>query len=148
MCATAGTIVCFFLRPVNSAAEREEEASKSVGDRIKGPVALLIKDMRLPLLVCYMVYSGMEMVFMWSDFTSNYVQPNDLNIGYVTAVFGAVDAVSSAIVGKVSDVVGQWPMVYLGLAAQVRCFLQHSSFLFVCRVALIVSFLQPTARWR
>ena len=74
-CAFAGTALAAFLRPVNSAAERSEEAGKSVWDRIKGPVALLVKDARLPLLVPYMIYSGMEMVFIWSDFTTNYVKP-------------------------------------------------------------------------
>ncbi len=33
---------------------------------------MLFKDWRLPLLVTYMIYTGLEMVFVWSDFTTNY----------------------------------------------------------------------------
>mmetsp|Transcript_30735 Transcript_30735/g.45491 ORF Transcript_30735/g.45491 Transcript_30735/m.45491 type:complete len:486 (+) Transcript_30735:55-1512(+) len=123
--AVAGAIVCFFLRAVNSAEERQKEAAKSVADRLKGPVALLVKDMRLPLLVPYMIYSGMEMVFIWSDFTANYVKPvlGGGDIGFLMAVFGASDAAFSLLVGKLSDVVGQLPMVLVGFAAQAAVLL-------------------------
>ncbi len=35
------------------------------------------------------------------------------DIGFIMAVFGASDAVFSIIVGKLSDVLGQLPMVYV-----------------------------------
>jgi MFS family permease len=130
--AAAGTILCFFLRSVNSAAERkEEQEGVSVVERLKGPLSLLFKDFRLPLLVFFMIYTGVEQVFMWADYTSNYIAValNPGDIGYILAVFGVCDAIFSVVVGKLSDIVGQLPMVYLGFAAQagVLVFLEFSN---------------------
>jgi len=66
-------------------------------------------DPRMVSVIPLIMYTGLEVSFIWSDFTTNYIAGSlgVQNIGYCMAIFGAADVVGSIGLGKLSDVVGR-----------------------------------------
>jgi len=83
----------------------------------------LMKDRRMIFFLPVFFYSGLEQGFIFGDFTKNCIkEPLGTEwIGFIMAVFAAVDAVSSYTFGKLSDSFGKGPMVLVG-------FLTHLAF--------------------
>ena len=127
--AGAGTAVAaFFIGSVKSDSNDEEEGSddeeevkqkKTLKESLNGMIDI-IKDKRMVLLIPIMMYNGFEQGFAWGDFTSNWVKPGVglANIGYVMAAFGAADVIGSISFGKLSDKVGRFPVMTLGVIFQ------------------------------
>lgn len=101
-----------------------DHVQKSFYESVKGVVTIW-GDRRMLCLIPLIMYSGLEMGFIWGDFTSNWVKPSvgTNNIGYVMAAFGASDVLSSVLLGKVSDSIGRFPVVIIGSAAQLATLL-------------------------
>jgi len=57
------------------------------------------------LLAPLMAFNGMELGFVWGEFTTNFVRESlgENSIGYVMGIFGAVNVVSSYGIGRLSD---------------------------------------------
>ena len=53
----------------------------------------LWQDSKMMSIIPLIMYSGLEVSFIWSDFTTNYVAESlgVADIGYVMAIFGAAD---------------------------------------------------------
>jgi MFS family permease len=141
--AAIGTALSFFLRPVKdtvSADQAASNASKTSMDIVHDMTALW-KDYRLQLMIPIIMYSGLEQGFIWGDFTANYITEGlgEDYIGYVMAIYGASDALSSVILGSVSDSLGRGPVVVIGASVQ----------LLVCAIlfAVDVSTMDRGATW-
>lgn len=67
---------------------------------------LLLRSSTLLFLIPCIFYSGLEMGFLFGDFTSEVIKPTHGQhwIGYIMAVFGGVDALSSFIFGYVYSI--------------------------------------------
>jgi hypothetical protein len=109
----------------------EVEANESAA---RLPVSASVRNMvrawanpRLYSLLPLIMYSGLEMGFIWGDFTANYVKPTlgKADIGYVMCVFGASDIFYSFALGRLSDDarVGRMPVLALGALAQLAIML-------------------------
>eukprot|EP01061_Rhynchopus_euleeides_P026345 TRINITY_DN4309_c0_g2_i1.p1 TRINITY_DN4309_c0_g2~~TRINITY_DN4309_c0_g2_i1.p1 ORF type:complete len:516 (+),score=163.79 TRINITY_DN4309_c0_g2_i1:71-1618(+) len=96
------------------------EVKRSLRDSIAGMVGIW-RDPRMSLLIPVILYTGMEQGFMWGSFTANWVKPSlgTEKIGYVMAAFGACDVVGSVIFGRLSDVVGRFPIITFGALCQL-----------------------------
>eukprot|EP01063_Lacrimia_lanifica_P032865 TRINITY_DN5698_c0_g1_i1.p1 TRINITY_DN5698_c0_g1~~TRINITY_DN5698_c0_g1_i1.p1 ORF type:complete len:557 (+),score=169.79 TRINITY_DN5698_c0_g1_i1:60-1673(+) len=128
--AAAGTaFALFFLEDVRDDVDSEGHQSdtESVISVARSPTQIIFgmtelwKDRRLMLLIPAIMYSGIEMGFIWGTYTSNWVKSSvgTANIGYVMAAFGACDVLGSVAFGRLSDVVGRLPVVTLGAACQL-----------------------------
>eukprot|EP00756_Hemistasia_phaeocysticola_P013055 Hpha_TRINITY_DN15248_c0_g1::TRINITY_DN15248_c0_g1_i1::g.67783::m.67783 len=104
----------------NAKTHTTDHVQKTFLQSVKGVVTIW-GDRRMLCLIPLIMYSGLEMGFIWGDFTSNWVKPSvgTNNIGYVMAAFGASDVLFSALLGKVSDSIGRFPVVLLGSTAQL-----------------------------
>eukprot|EP01060_Flectonema_neradi_P012038 TRINITY_DN18965_c0_g1_i1.p1 TRINITY_DN18965_c0_g1~~TRINITY_DN18965_c0_g1_i1.p1 ORF type:complete len:538 (+),score=92.90 TRINITY_DN18965_c0_g1_i1:78-1691(+) len=102
-----------------SDAESEPKERKSFRESLSGMIDI-IQDKRMVLLIPIMMYNGFEQGFAWGDFTSNWVKPGVglANIGYVMAAFGAADVIGSITFGKLSDRIGRFPVMTMGVLFQ------------------------------
>ena len=124
-------------RPTRSAAAHSRTLSAEVQANESAallPVWASVRNMvrawaypRLYSLLPLIMYSGLEMGFIWGDFTANYVKPTlgKADIGYVMCVFGVSDIFYSFALGRASDDarVGRMPVLALGAAAQLAIML-------------------------
>merc|ERR1712216_425531 len=104
----------------NAKTHTTDHVQKTFYESVKGVVGIW-GDRRMLCLIPLIMYSGLEMGFIWGGFTSNWVKPSvgTNNIGYVMAAFGASDVIFSALLGRISDIIGRFPVVILGSAAQL-----------------------------
>jgi len=60
------------------------------------------------LIIPIIMFNGLEMGFIWGDFTQHYIKPTlgKASIGWIMAIFGGSDALMSFLLGKVSDAIG------------------------------------------
>lgn len=83
------------------------------------------QDPKLAYLIPIIMFSGLEMGWIWGDFTANFVKPalGKGNVGYVMACFGSADALFSLAFGKLSDSIGgiggRMSVLTLGTVAQL-----------------------------
>eukprot|EP01087_Luapelamoeba_hula_P000801 TRINITY_DN1058_c0_g1_i2.p1 TRINITY_DN1058_c0_g1~~TRINITY_DN1058_c0_g1_i2.p1 ORF type:complete len:324 (-),score=50.15 TRINITY_DN1058_c0_g1_i2:70-1041(-) len=89
-----------------------------------GRVAKLLLDPKLFLMIPSMFYSGMEQSFVFSDFTTDVIQPaKGVNwIGFVLVAFGACDAVGSVIMGKLGDKFSKTLYLLVGFLCHISVF--------------------------
>uniref|UniRef100_A0A0D6QZA9 UNC93-like protein 3 n=1 Tax=Araucaria cunninghamii TaxID=56994 RepID=A0A0D6QZA9_ARACU len=104
---TLGTILAFFLsKQTNTKAgvmQSGNDSCLTVGDQLKATFVPLL-DKRMLLLIPLLVYSGLEQAFVWAEFTKYVVEPaiGVAGVGGVMAIFGATDAVSSLVAGRLT----------------------------------------------
>merc|ERR1712048_792379 len=69
-------------------APTSQRTARPLGDSLRGVVGIWW-DRRMQCLIPLIMYSGLEMGFIWGDFTSNWVKPSvgTSYIGYVMAAF-------------------------------------------------------------
>jgi len=84
----------------------------------------LLRDKRMLLLIAVFFYSGVEQGFIFVNFTGNVITPlmGKESIGWVFAVFGGVNVLSSFGFGKIADRIGPSPIVIIA-------WLSHAAFL-------------------
>jgi MFS family permease len=121
-CAIIGTALVFFLRTVED--PNKELAGIAAGKtnwQIAENMVKLWKDNRLQLMIPIIMYFGLEQGFIWGDFTANYITDGlgEDYIGYVMAIYGGSDALSSIALGSYSDTVGRGPVVIFGALVQL-----------------------------
>ena len=80
----------------------------------------LLKDLRLLLLLPLIIYSGFSQSWIFGAFPPLIL--GNQHRFFVLAFLGAMDALSSYIMGKVSDVVGRLPILLLGFVAHTAVF--------------------------
>jgi len=132
--AGSGSLALCFIRPEVNLHEQKKEDS-SVSSRILQAIYLM-KDRRMIFIIPVLFYSGLEQGFIFGDFTKNCIKdPLGAEwIGFIMAVFAAVDAVSSYTFGKLSDTFGKRPMILIGFLTHIAFhsfwvfFLQYKSF--------------------
>lgn len=75
-----------------------------------------LKDPRMLLLIACIIYSGAEQAFIFVNFTKDIIGQimGTQAIGWVMAVFGAVNVLSSLALGKITDRYGPAPAVFIG----------------------------------
>lgn len=75
-----------------------------------------LRDARMILLIACIIYSGAEQAFIFVNFTKDMVGQvlGTQAIGWVMAVFGCVNVLSSLLLGKLTDRFGPGPAVALG----------------------------------
>lgn len=113
-------------KPRRSASFHMDSSNRPDKKEKPGFVELLLGTVRLwrnpkmVLLIPLLFLSGLEQGWVFGDFTKAFIAPSlgKENIGYVMACFGAVDALSSFALGKLSDVVGRPPILILGFLCQ------------------------------
>jgi predicted MFS family arabinose efflux permease len=105
----------------NKAAEEEEEEAEGLKPlESMAKMVGMWQDPKMISIIPLIMYTGLEVSFIWSDFTTNYIA-NSLgieNIGYCMAIFGAADVVASIGLGKLSDVVGRPLILIVGAVCQ------------------------------
>jgi MFS family permease len=121
--AICGTIVASMLRaPPAEVVSDDAEEQVPVMESVRGMVDAW-SNPRMYSLIPIIMYSGLEMGFIWGDFTSNYVQPTlgSAKIGYVMCIFGCADIMFSFFFGKISDMprIGRMPVLAAGALAQL-----------------------------
>jgi MFS family permease len=82
----------------------EEKPKFNFGENLLMALKLLRKKEMLFLLPLYF-YTGVQPSFMWGSYTKDIIAENlgSGKIGFVMTVYSAVDAVSSLIIGKLTD---------------------------------------------
>uniref|UniRef100_A0A0D3HVT6 Major facilitator superfamily (MFS) profile domain-containing protein n=1 Tax=Oryza barthii TaxID=65489 RepID=A0A0D3HVT6_9ORYZ len=121
----------------------------SFGAMMKYIVAPL-KDRRMILIIPLIAYSGLQAAFVWAVFTKNIVTPvlGVSGVGGAMAIYGAADAVLSALLGLLFEDVkeaafAQWRVWQSGAIA-VIFFLSPNitlqAMLILMAIALIISF--------
>jgi len=115
--ASAGGVSFLFLVPENPV---EEEEKLKLHEKLFRAV-LLLKDKRMLLLIATIFYSGIEQTFIYSVFTAKIVTPSigKGSVGFVMAVFGAVDTIASLLMGKIADVWGGQVVITIGAISHV-----------------------------
>ena len=125
--AGAGTAFAMLMIPNVSEEADEETTSESsfarkrtLGETVKG-MTKLWQDKRMTLLIPIIMYTGAEQGFMWDAFTSNWVKESMgiEKIGYIMAAFGAADMLGSVLFGRLSDVLGRFPIMTFGMLCQL-----------------------------
>lgn len=121
--AVCGTVVASMLRsPPAEAVSHDAADEVPVMESVRGMVDAW-SNPRMYSLIPIIMYSGLEMGFIWGDFTSNYVKPTlgKAKIGYVMCIFGCADIMFSYIFGKISDMprIGRMPVLAAGALAQL-----------------------------
>lgn len=116
-CMLVGTCLAGFLRPQMDLSRQMQTSKKksTVLDFLNSAFVILL-DKKLLLLLPLLVYSGLQQAFIWGDFTEYIVTPvlGVSLIGGVMAAFGAADAGSSLLAGRLSAGISS--------AANVLCF--------------------------
>jgi MFS family permease len=124
--AICGTLVASRLRkPPAEAAELVTEAPQELTPVMESVTSMVgaWSNPRMYSLIPIIMFSGLEMGFIWGDFTANYVKPTlgKADIGYVMCIFGVSDIFFSFLFGKLSDMpsIGRMPILALGGVAQL-----------------------------
>jgi len=115
--AGAGSLLLCFLRPEQTS---EEKDNTPLSVRILDAI-FLMKDKRMLFLIPTLFYSGIEMGFIFGDFTKECIS-NPLGtgwIGFVMSVFGATDAIGSFVLGRLSDKAGKRLLVAVGFFTHI-----------------------------
>jgi len=150
--AGVGVLILALLRPENpqprkntkKEVESEPAQSSSLSQRILS-VVMLLTDARMLLMIPPIFYSGLEMGFVSADFTKQCITDTigASWIGYVMATFGAVDATSSIILGRVSDKFGKRIVVFIGALAQLSFII---AFMYMDRYQSLKELI-PSRKW-
>ena len=103
---------------MDSASAREDQQD---GADLWTTVSVL-KNKRVLFILPAFFAAGLEQSVMFGDVTT-YIKRTfgHANIGYIMAIFGAGDAIASAIVGKLSDVFGKKVFLILACLIQGGC---------------------------
>eukprot|EP00298_Acanthocystis_sp_HF-20_P014995 c20988_g2_i2.p1 GENE.c20988_g2_i2~~c20988_g2_i2.p1 ORF type:complete len:465 (+),score=204.58 c20988_g2_i2:44-1396(+) len=112
---------------------RNEDAKNAVQNLGFAETMTLMIKPKMFLLLPLFIANGLEYGFLCGDFTNSVVK-NSLganNIGYAMAFCGGMNAVSSLILGKVSDSLGRPKVCLLGFLCNSGCVI----YLLVCDVA-------------
>ncbi|KAG6434075.1 hypothetical protein SASPL_105696 [Salvia splendens] len=102
---TLGTILMCFLSKRNSKEERLEGSvntvSSSVGSLLSSMLNLLF-DKRILLVIPLIAYSGLQLAFVWAEYTKEIVNPvlGEQGVGGAMAIYGVFDAISSLAAGR------------------------------------------------
>jgi len=117
--AVLGTALAFFLRSVPKPPTTGKRPSVCV--ELIATLKLLTTDWTMVALIPIIMYNGLEMGFIWGDFTTYYA-----NVGlgasrmpFIMVAFGGADVLASLGFGKLSDVIGRLPVMLIGAVAQV-----------------------------
>ena len=112
---SAGVVGLLLLPKPQHDAGGATKKVKNPLEKIIGAVVLL-REPRMFLMVPYLFFTGLEQAFVFGDFTKQFVR--DLHgvhqVGFVMSVFGAVDSVSSFVLGRVTDRIGARWIGYSG----------------------------------
>jgi MFS family permease len=109
-----GLLIISLLRPMD-VVQKEVDVRRDVSDMLS-----LWRDPRLCLIIPIILYGGLEMGWVWGDFTATIVKGSigKKNIGFVMTVFGVSDALFSFVFGKLSDSIGRFSVIIIGCFAQ------------------------------
>ncbi|XP_051132124.1 UNC93-like protein 3 [Andrographis paniculata] len=116
---TVGTILMCFLSNRNTRDEQLENSpvtlSSSVGSLVKSMLNLLL-DIRILLVIPLILYSGLQQAFVWAEYTKEIVNPvlGEQGVGGAMAVYGAFDAVSSLLAGRLTSNLSSIMIITLG----------------------------------
>lgn len=113
---SAGVLGLLLLpKPQHGAGGAAQKTVKNPLEKIIGAVVLL-KEPRMFLMVPYLFFTGLEQAFVFGDFTKQFVRElhGVHQVGFVMSVFGAVDSVSSFVLGRVTDRIGARWIGYCG----------------------------------
>ncbi|OQS00730.1 UNC93-like protein 3-like [Achlya hypogyna] len=122
-----GTLLMCFLEPLNKPTALPKENTKLLSPSSPSSSTLsiqavwnLAKDGRMLVLLPLMLFNGIQQGFTSSEFTTNFIRESlgEASIGYVMAVFGAMNVVFSIGVGRLADKVGTMWAQLLGCFAQ------------------------------
>jgi len=119
--ALGGCILSLFLRPVKDPNLEKQDTRSSLRASLLATLKLLFFSPVLMLLVPMILYNGLEMGFIWGDFTKYYAVPalGQDNMPFVMCAFGATDALASLLFGRLSDVIGRPIIVAVGALCQL-----------------------------
>eukprot|EP01126_Amoeba_proteus_P052228 TRINITY_DN6291_c0_g1_i2.p1 TRINITY_DN6291_c0_g1~~TRINITY_DN6291_c0_g1_i2.p1 ORF type:complete len:464 (+),score=69.34 TRINITY_DN6291_c0_g1_i2:129-1394(+) len=114
----------------NRTAETEEEKKSTMASKLFR-VMYLLKDPRMLLMIPIFFYCGVEQGYVFGSFTGDIITKSAGvgKVGFVMALFGAVDTIASYTMGKISDTWGNKIVLFSG-------FLAHLLFLVGFYVAL------------
>jgi predicted MFS family arabinose efflux permease len=117
-----GCILLYFLANEKS-HENEHTEEKGLAESLFR-VIFLLRDPRMLLLLPVFFFSGLEQGFVFGSFTGNIIAGSVGvgKVGFIMALFGAVDTLSSLIMGKMSDYWGNKPVVFFGFLAHLAFF--------------------------
>eukprot|EP00300_Choanocystis_sp_HF-7_P018822 c20150_g1_i1.p1 GENE.c20150_g1_i1~~c20150_g1_i1.p1 ORF type:complete len:372 (+),score=100.20 c20150_g1_i1:274-1389(+) len=87
-----------------------------------GTITLLVSP-RMALLIPLFLFAGMEVGFVYGDFTRDVVVRalNQAAVGRVMAVFGITNALSAYFSGRISDTIGRSAVFAVGFVLQIIC---------------------------
>ncbi|XP_069134440.1 UNC93-like protein [Argopecten irradians] len=112
-CAMCGFFIgAFFLKPIRSSTK--EENTKGIVTTLLSTLRLLVTDTNMMLMVPIAMYSGVEQVVMYAQYTQAYVACElGLSwVGYTMICFGAVNTVASPLNGILTKYIGR-PFLFL-----------------------------------
>ncbi|XP_033748453.1 protein unc-93 homolog A-like [Pecten maximus] len=116
-------ITLFFLRPLKKKTNQE-----SIGKLLLSTVKLLGTDMNMALLVPFSLYTGLEQVVMYAEYTKSFVacRLGVEWVGYTMICFGVFNTIGSPLSGTLAKYVGRGSLLLvafllnLGVLAGLR----------------------------
>ncbi|KAL3858080.1 hypothetical protein ACJMK2_012694 [Sinanodonta woodiana] len=103
-----------FLKPLKD----KGPSGFSIGRQLLATLRLLVTNLNMALLVPFSMYTGIEQVIMYAEFTKAYVTCK-LGISYVGMTmicFGVVNTVGSPLIGMVGKYIGRQMLCYIATA--------------------------------
>ncbi|KAK3595784.1 hypothetical protein CHS0354_025421 [Potamilus streckersoni] len=107
-------ITIFLLKPLKAAPP----SGVSIGRQLLATLRLLVTNLNMALLVPFSMYTGMEQVILYAEFTRAYAAC-ELGISYVGLTmicFGVVNTVGSYLIGMVGKYLGRLILCYIAMA--------------------------------
>ncbi|KAK3595783.1 hypothetical protein CHS0354_025420 [Potamilus streckersoni] len=107
-------ITIFLLKPLKAAPP----SGVSIGHQLLATLRLLVTNLNMALLVPFSMYTGMEQVIMYAEFTKAYVTCTlgISYIGFTMICFGVVNTVVSPLIGMVGKYLGRLILCYIAMA--------------------------------
>ncbi|KAM0941317.1 putative Ion channel regulatory protein, UNC-93 [Dioscorea sansibarensis] len=113
-CMVLGIILMLF---VSRRDDKEEglPMRPSFGSLLKSIIAPLM-EIRLPLLIPLIAYSGLQQAFIWSEFTKHVVTPalGVSGVGGAMALYGAADSTCSLVAGRLTSGISSITLIVSG----------------------------------
>jgi MFS family permease len=139
ICA-CGSVSMLFLRTPEAAVSTDVDAKEKPEKSLWSNISMLV-DPTFILLVPVIIYNGLSQGYIFGALPDLVSQCSSKF--YVMSVFGAVDAIASYSIGRISDRVGKRPFLFIGTVVHSFTYLaiffklfDSDSFYFVCAVLL------------
>jgi len=124
ICALSAFLV--FLLPTHHALfSKKERKETTVAEQFGASILLLIKDLRMPLMICSNMAFGFQQGFQFGTWSGQIVAPavTSSNVGFISSITSGTGALIGYPMGKLADKVGTTPFMFLGFLSHTSAFI-------------------------